>query len=171
MTLEPAETEAATESSWVDAVADEPNELGQAILAQGERLYEATVRANETRAAQDAATDKRLDEVEKGAAARDEKLVGIKEQLSDIKTRLDRPSGFERAFEATAAGIGKFLDNKTAVVVALGIFAAVVFGLSIETPLGSIGTGDDDTATPLAQDDDDGGTDSRDADGMAFPVE
>jgi hypothetical protein len=177
MTTETAEIPAVAESSWVEAVADEPNELGQAILAQGERLYEATVRANATRDRKDEETDKRLDDVEKGGVARDEKLVAIKDQLTDIKDRLDRPSGAERALEAMAAGAGKLLDNKPAVVLAVLLLAGLA-GVVIDTPWGKVGagSGDDDTAAPLAQDDDDGGgdtedggTENGDSDAIAFP--
>jgi len=183
MTLEPAETEAATESSWVDAVADDLGEMTQAVLAQGVRLAEqndriaAKLAEQNERLAEIAGRDddKRLDAVETAIAVQGEKMAGLAGQFGDLKARLDRPSGFERAFEATAAGMGKVLDNKPAVVLALLLLAGLA-GVVIDTPWGKVGaSGDDDTATPLAQDDDDGGGDVDDggtdneSDAIAFP--
>lgn len=160
MTLEPVEQTAASESSWVDAVGDDPSEIGRALLAQGERVLEE-VRKGRSDAAK---FDERLDAVEKDAEVAKSQRADIREHLAEIRARLDRPGFGERAFEAIAAGFGKFLDNKTAVVVALGILAAGVFGLSVKTPLGSIGAGDGDD---VAKDD----TDDGDLDAFDFPTD
>lgn len=148
-------------------MSDDIGEMTQAILAQGvrlseqnERLIDATAQASATRAEHDAATDKRLDLVEKDVVAGNERLVAIKEQLTDIKARLDRPSGLARMFDAFAVGAGKFLENKVAVVVLLLILAGLL-GLTITTPLGNVGASEGD---PVAQDDDDGGGDVGDRD-------
>jgi hypothetical protein len=117
-----------------------------AILASTSRLIELYE-----------ATERRLDALEVGSAVAKEQRVEARAQFVDIKARLDRPGGVERAFEAMAAGMGKLLDNKPAVVLAVLLLAGLA-GVVIDTPWGKVGagSGDDDTAAPLAQDDDDG---------------
>jgi len=152
MTLEPVEQTAASESSWVDAVGDDPSEIGRALLAQGERV---------------------LEEVRQSRSDADSRLDAVEKEVAEIRGRLGRPSLWVRFFEAVAAGLGKFLDNKPAVVVLLLILAGAL-GLTITTPLGNVGAQDE-----LAQDDDDGGGDTGDGgtdggegedDGMVIPL-
>ena len=151
------------DSSWVDAVSDlTPEELAQALLAQGETL------AGEMRAltVYEREAEKRIDALEQAMGRAEERHLAMRETIIDLKAQLARPSLIDRIVDGTLAGLGGVLKNEKVqlvlalvlLVTAVGFFRVGLSGHGIE-----VGPrGDDDTAGPMAQDDDDGGGDTGD---------